>query len=592
MSMPGGPQPPTPKVLKEALGACREAFFALSVFTVAINLLVLASSIYMMQVYDRVLNSRSSETLLFLTLMVLFSYFVMSALEYVRGRLMVRMSAWLDQRLASDILTGNIVGALRRGGDRTAQGLRDLTTVRTFLTGPGIFPFMDTPPALLFLGLNYLLHPYLGLLSTVGAIILIALGIANELLTREPLQEAGKASRVAQYQADMSMRNADVLEAMGMLPGLLERLRKVNAEAIRLQAIASERAGVISAISKFTRISLQSLSLGLGAYLVMNQEATGGVMIGASIIMGRALAPAEQAIAAWNGLRNALNAYRRVSALLAATPPRGVRTKLPAPLGAVTIDNVYFAPPGLKEAVIKGISLEIKAGETVALIGPSAAGKTTLARLMVGTWTPQRGNVRLDGADLSSWEPDEVGPYIGYLPQDVELFSGTIRDNIARLGGGNDEKVVAAAKRAHAHEMILSLPNGYDTEIGDGGAFLSGGQRQRIGLARALFGDPKLAVLDEPNASLDSAAENRLLQTLFDLKSNKTTVILITHRINLVSLADKVLVMKDGQVEMYGPRDEVIAKLTKTVPQPGKDQPVPSVGDTSAPPAISIQLGR
>ncbi len=559
--------------LKAALSACRQGFVALLFFSMTINLLVLASPIYMMQLYDRVLSSRSMDTLMLLTVIVLFAFGVMSALELVRGRILVRVSSWLDRRLGGEVLTASIVAALRQGGEHSAQSLRDLSTFRSFLTGPNLFPILDAPWAPLFLGVIFLLSPLLGFLATGGAIVLFCLGLMSEKATRKPLQEAGKATMLAQYQADASVRNADVIEAMGMMPNLVRRWQRRNAEAVRFQAIAGDRAALITSVTKFIRIAIQSLILGAGAYLVIQHEATGGVMIGASIILGRALAPVEQMIGGWRSLVAARAAFRRVQAVLAALPPRGMRTLLPAPAGKITMENVVFTPRGAKEPVIKGVSFELEPGQALALIGPSAAGKTTLVRLIVGNWVPQRGSVRLDGAELQSWDADALGPHIGYLPQDVELFSGTVRDNIARMGEGSDELVIEAAQRAQAHEMILELPNGYDTEIGDGGAFLSGGQRQRIGLARALYGNPKLIVLDEPNASLDSTAENRLMQTLFQLKQQKTTIILITHRLSLVAVADKVLLMKAGAVEAFGGRDEVMSRLTRAVasgPGPGK----------------------
>ena len=554
--------------LKDAFAACRQGFIALFVFSMAINLLVLASPIYMMQLYDRVLSSRSMDTLLLLTLIVLFAFAVMAGLEWVRGRLMVRVSSWLDHRLGGEVLMGSIVGALRRGTDHSAQSLRDLATFRSFLTGPSLFPILDAPWAPIFLAVIFLLHPLLGLIATAGAITLFALAVLNEVATRKPLQQAGAAMRASQYQADASVRNADVIEAMGMMPNLVQRWRRHNAEAITLQAVAGDRVALITSVTKFMRIAVQSLILGAGAYLVVDHAATGGVMMGASIILGRALAPVEQMVGGWRSLIAARAAFQRVRAVLAASPPRQIHTQLPAPVGKVSVDGAVFAPAGAKEPVIKGVSFEIEPGEALALIGPSAAGKTTLVRLIVGNWVPQRGAIRLDGAELHTWDADALGPFVGYLPQDVELFSGTVRDNIARMGDGPDELVIEAAQRAQAHEMILELPNGYDTEIGDGGAFLSGGQRQRIGLARALYGRPKLVVLDEPNASLDSAAENRLLQTLYQLKEEKTTIVLITHRLNLVSVADKVLLLKGGLVEAFGARDDVMSKLTRAVPAP------------------------
>ncbi len=559
---------PLPTPLGDALGACRTAFGALFVFSMAINLLLLAAPIYMMQVYDRVLASRSIETLTMLTLMLMLAFLVMGALEFLRGRVMVGVSRWLDERLGPEVLTGDIIAALRRSGWRSSQGLRDLAVFRTFLTGPGVFPIMDAPWAPLFLAVLFLLHPLLGVIGTLGAVVLFALALANEIFTRNPLQRAGTAARNGQQQADMAVRNAEVVEAMGMLPALVERWRRMNTDVLALQATAGDRAGLISALSKTVRMALQSVILGAGAYLTIEHEASGGVMIGASIILGRALSPVEQAITAWKGLIGARSAYGRLRAQLTTTPERGLR--------------------GVKEPVIRNVSFTLDAGETVALIGPSAAGKTTLARLIVGNWQPQRGNVRIDGADLSIWEPDELGPHVGYLPQDVELFAGSVRDNIARMGDGPDEAVIDAAKKADVHEMILDLPQGYDTEIGDGGAWLSGGQRQRIGLARALYGEPRLLVLDEPSSSLDTMAENRLIETLAALKG-KTTVVLVTHRLNLLGLADKVLLLRNGAVGSFGPRDEVMARLSRP-PSDGPLRVVP--GAATAGGTASLQAGQ
>lgn len=551
--------------LKEALRACRYAFWSLFVFSIAINVLLLTSPLYMMQVYDRVLSSRSLATLLLLTLLMLFAFFVMSALELVRSRLMLRISAWLDQRLAGEVLAANVTNALR-GGERSAQGLRDLATFRSFLTGPGLFPVMDAPWVPLFIAVNFLLHPLLGWLSLAGAAILFSLALLNEVVTRRPLEATGAATRLALGRAEMSVRNAEVIETMGMMPALLRRWLQSNQETLRLQAKASGRAALINATSRFMRMSLQSLSLGVGAYLVIGHEATAGIMIGASIIMGRALAPVELAIGSWRGLISARSAFDRVRRLLAETPSEGERTRLPVPSGALTLDNVYFAPPGSSNFVIKGIGFSLQPGEVLGLIGPSAAGKTTLARLIVGAWTPQRGSVRLDGAELSQWDRAQLGRYIGYVPQDVELFAGTIRDNIARLGEGSDEAVIEAAKQACLHEMILDLPNGYDTEIGDGGALLSGGQRQRVALARALFGRPKLLMLDEPNSSLDTAGEAGLLQTLTALKRQGTTIVLTTHRVNLLGIADKILLLQSGAVAAFGAREDVMRRLIPAAP--------------------------
>jgi PrtD family type I secretion system ABC transporter len=548
----------------------------------------------MMQVYDRVMSSRSIETLLLLTLMATVALVVQGALEVVRSRLMVRVSNWLDARLGGELLVGDIALALQRTGFRSAGGLRDLATFRGFLTGPNVFPILDAPWVPIYLIVIFILHPVLGWISSLGAGALFALAFFSERLTREAGQRGGQAARDAQLQADLFVRNANVVEAMGMMPNLIQRWQAANRTAFQLQGAASDQMGVIAAVSRFLRMLLQTVMLGTGTYLAIEHEATGGAIMGASIIMGRALAPVEQAIGAWKALVGARIAYQRLKALLEATPPRGEKTQLPAPAGHLSLEGVVFAQQGHKEPVIKNVSFELPAGEMLAVIGASAAGKSTLAQLIVGNWKPHRGQVRLDGADLANWDADQLGRYLGYLPQDVELFDGTVRDNIARLGPGSDDEVIEAAQNACVHEMILRMPEGYDTPIGNGGSALSGGQRQRIALARALFGDPKLIVLDEPDASLDSGAENRLVETLMGLKG-KATVILITHRLSLLNLADRVLMMRGGAVEAYGTRAEVVARLTGVV----VNAPTPAQGPTmrlqaapSAGPMTVVQGGR
>ncbi len=409
---------------------------------------------------------------------------------------------------------------------------------------------------------------------------------------REPTQLAGAAARDAQNHADLFVRNANVVDAMGMMPNLVRRWQAANEKSYLLHGSASDQMGFIAAASKFLRMALQTVILATGAWLAAQHEASSGAIAGAGIIMGRALGPVDQLIGSWKGIVVARDSYQRLKALLAAAPLRGIKTKLPAPKGLLTLENVVFIQPGHREPVIKGVSFEIPPGEMLAVIGASAAGKSTLAQLIIGNWRPFRGNIRLDGADLTTWDADQVGRYLGYLPQDVELFDGTVRDNIARLGEGPDEAVIDAAQRASVHEMILKMPEGYDTQIGDGGNSLSGGQRQRIALARALYGHPKLVVLDEPDASLDSGAENRLIQTLLGLKG-KSTVVLITHRLSLLNLADKVLMLRNGAVEAFGSRAEVVQRLTGVVvnaPRP-VDAPAPApVAKPMGP--VLVQGGR
>ena len=553
-----------PLPLRQALGACRRAFVGVFVFSFAINLLALTSSLYMMQVYDRVLGSRNEVTLAMLTVMALVALLAMAGLELVRGRLMVRIGLWLDRQLGSAVLTTSIRRVLR-GGERSAQGLRDLSTFRTFLTGPNMFPLLDAPWVPLYLLVLFLLHPVLGWIATAAAAMLFGLALLNEWRTRDLLREAGAVSHRTQLGADQAARNAHALEAMGMLPALVERWQMRNAEAMALQAQASDRAGLISGATRYLRIAVYVVILGTGALLVLDHQLTSGMMVGASIILSRALAPIDQSISAWRGFVAARAAFTRLLDLLRSDAERATPTRLPDPVGDVAVEGIIWQPPGAKEPVLRGISFRLAAGEILGVIGHTGAGKTSLAHLLVGTWRPQRGHIRLDGADLSIWEAEELGPHIGYLPQDVELFAGTVRDNIARLGHGDDEAVVAAAQLAGAHEMILGLGDGYETQIGDAGALLSGGQRQLIALARALYGNPKFLVLDEPNASLDAGGETRLVQTLSALKG-RATIVLITHRLNILGLADKVLVMKSGTIEAFGPRDQIISQLTRAVP--------------------------
>ena len=555
-----------PAAMREALGACRSAFIGLFVFSFVINVLALTSSLYMMQVYDRVLASRNQVTLGMLTAMALAALLAMAGLELVRGRLMVRIGLWLDRRLGGPVLTSSIRGVLR-GGERSAQGLRDLGTFRTFLTGPSMFPLLDAPWVPLYLFVVFLLHPVLGWIATAAAVLLFGLALVNEFATRDLLRRAGMASQQTQLGADQAARHAHAIDAMGMLPAVIGRWQARNAEAMTLQAVASDRAGTIAAVSRYLRTAVYIATLGAGALLVLDHQLTAGMMVGASIILSRALAPIDQSISAWRGFVSARASFSRLLALLRSEDQRPVPTRLPAPAGNLAVDGVLWQPPGANEPVLRGISFSLEAGEILGIVGPSGAGKTSLAQLLVGTWRPQRGHVRLDGADLSLWEPEALGPHIGYLPQDVDLFAGTVRENIARLGAGDDEAVIAAAQLAGAHEMIVELPQGYETQIGDNGVLLSGGQRQRIALARALYGDPKFLVLDEPNANLDTAAENRLLQTLGALKA-RATIVLITHRLNILGLADKILLLRKGAVEAFGPRDQIISQMTRVVPIP------------------------
>ncbi|MCP1367334.1 type I secretion system permease/ATPase, partial [Halomonas sp. BBD48] len=444
--------------------------------------------------------------------------------------------------------------------------------IRQFLTGNGLFAFFDAPWVPVYLGVLFLFHPWMGIFATLAGIILLALAIANEKATKNLLAEASSEHIKAQDLANSNLRNSEVLHAMGMLPGIMGRWAGKHHEFLSKQSQASDRAGALSNASKTLRMLFQSLILGLGAYLVLEGSMTPGMMIAGSILMGRALAPIDQMIGSWKGFVSSRSAYQRLDDLLEQIPDEQRRMSLPAPHGEISIESVAAAPPGVRMATIRGINFDVPKGEHIGIIGPSAAGKSTLARVLLGIWPSQVGKVRLDGADITQWNRDELGPHIGYLPQDIELFDGTISENIARFGEVDAEKVVAAAKKAGVHEMILQLPNGYDTYIGASSGALSGGQRQRIGLARALYGNPVFVVLDEPNSNLDDNGERALSKALQQLKQEGVTLFVISHRTSVLKSMDKLLVLKDGQVSMFGPRDQVFAQFAKQNSSQGKSQ--------------------
>ncbi len=421
-------EPNTNRLLKRAIAGCVQAFWGIGLFSLAINILMLALPLYMMQVYDRVIPTRSGATLVLLTLITVVLLGVLAGLEWVRSWIMVRLSTWFDAQLAGEILSASVSMALKRGRARTAQGLRDLSGLRSFLTGPGIFPLFDSPWVPLFLIVAWILHPWLAVLGTAGAVILFGCALANEMTTRRIIDEANRVQTLALNDADSTIRNSEVVDAMGMMGNVVRRWHKLNAEALGQQSSASDRAGLISAIAKFVRLVLQVLSLGIGGYLVTQQEITPGAMIASSIILARAFAPVEQSIGAWKGWVQARASYRAVQELLKMSPTRADAMVLPRPNGKLQVENVTQTPAGAKAPILSNINFSLEPGETMGLIGPSAAGKTSLARLLVGAWAPTSGNVRLDGADMSGWDPEERGRWVGYLPQDVELFSGTVRE--------------------------------------------------------------------------------------------------------------------------------------------------------------------
>lgn len=561
--------------LEEALKLCKGAFLSAAGFSLLINFLMIIPSIYMLQVYDRVVATGNKSTLLMLTLIVIVLFITMAALEWVRSQILVKVSTRLEMLLNQRLFQIAFKQSLYSNGQRaTTQPLDDLTGLRQFLTGNGLFAFFDAPWMPVYLALLFLFHPWYGWFSIFTAILLCIVAVATEKATTKMISEANNVSMATRAALAKNLRNAEIIESMGMLGKIRQRWMVGAVKVLDLQAIASSRAGLLTALSKVIRLSSQSLILGLGAYLVIEREISGGLMIAGSILMGRALAPVDLIIGTWKGFITARDQYKRLNEVLLQMPADKEHMKLPDPEGRIQLENAVVVPPGSKVPVIKGINIGIEKGDIVGVIGPSGAGKSTLARAILGIWPTANGAIRLDGAEIFNWDREHLGNFIGYLPQDIELFEGTISENIARFGDIDPEKVVAAAKMADVHELILRFPEGYDTVIGATGGNLSGGQRQRIGLARALYGNPVLVVLDEPNSNLDEQGEAALEKALLQLKQKQTTVIIITHRNNVLSKVDKLLILNDGLLAVYGPKDQVIAHLQKQQQQAQAAVPV------------------
>ena len=547
----------------EVLRTFKSAFRTVGIFSAIINLLMLVPSIYMLQVYDRVLPSRNDITLLMLTLMMLGAYLIMSALEFVRSFMLVRLGAKLDMQLNKRVYTAAFEQNLKQGGGNAGQALQDLTAIRQFLTGNALFAFFDAPWFPIYLIVIFMFEPMLGLFALGGTAILVVLAFVNEKVSKKPLSEANSMAIASSNLATNNLRNAEVIESMGMLPNLMHRWFKMHGKFLQLQAEASEKAGIVGAVTKFVQIALQSLVLGLGALLAIEGKITPGMMIAASILLGRALSPVQMVISVWKQWSTTRSAYERLNKLLTENPPRHPGMELPKPLGAIEVEAVTAAPPGSQVAVLKGLSFGIHPGDVLGVIGPSGSGKSTLARLLVGVWPSAVGKVRLDGADIFAWNKDQLGPHIGYLPQDIELFAGTVSENIARFGDIDSAQVIEAAKRAGVHDLILHFPKGYDTLLGNDGGGLSGGQKQRLGLARAMYGDPSLIVLDEPNSNLDDVGEQALLLAVQDLRARSKTIILITHRTSIIGITNKLLLLRDGVTQMFGPTQDVLNALNE-----------------------------
>ena len=549
--------------LRQAVIELRPYFVRSAWFSVFSCLLILAPSAYMLEVYERVVNSRSHTTLAMLTLVVLGAFVLMEVLEWARSEILHGAGLELDKQMRDRVFDVIFQANLKKIAGGSAQPLNDFRTIRDFLGSPPLLALMEAPVSLVFLGLMFAISPVLGWSAVVGSIVQVFVGWLNERSTQPPLVAANRSAIAAQQYADGSLRNAQVIESMGMLRDIHRRWMAKQKEFLGLQAMASDKAGGYQAATKFLQVTMGSLLLGLGAWLLLRNQLNGGggMMIVGSVLGGRVLAPLVQIVTQWRSVVNVRDAWQRLDTLLAAVPPRPRAMPLPPPRGLLQVESLVAGAPNGNQAIIKNVAFTLPVGEVLAVVGPSAAGKTTLARLLVGLWPAMGGKVRLDGADMFTWDKTELGPHIGYLPQGVELLEGTLAENIARFGELEPAKIKAAATAVGLHEFIMSLPQGYDSAVGREGAMLSGGQRQRVALARAIYGDPVLVVLDEPNSSLDEAGDAALAAAILEQKSRGTTFVIMTHRTSVLAVADKMLVLRDGVMQAFGQRDEVLAAL-------------------------------
>jgi len=577
-------RPHAPHVRSElatALAACRSALIGVALFSGMSNILMLTGSFFMLEVYDRVLPSRSIPTLVVLCILAAGLYAALGVLDLIRGRIMVRIGNSLDEALSERVYDAIVRIPLRAGnrGD-PLQPLRDLDSVRAFLSGPGPIAFFDMPWMPIYLGICFAFHFFIGLTALIGMIILVCLTLMTEIFMRQPTKVAAESSKARNSLAEASRRNAEAITAMGMTGRVMRRWSDINRNYVANNENASDVAGGFGAVSKVIRMVLQSMLLAVGAWLVVNQQATAGVIIAGSIVGARALAPIDLVIAQWKSFVAARLGWARLNVLLAALPRREQPMQLSAPTKAFVVENVAAAPPGEQKIVLADVAFALEAGNGLGIIGPTASGKSSLVRLLVGVWQPLRGKVRIDGAALDQWSPEALGQHIGYLPQDVELFAGTVADNIARFEENADpELVIAAARAAGVHELIIGLPEGYDTQVGENGSALSAGQAQRIALARALYRDPFLVVLDEPNANLDAEGDEALTVAIRGVRDRGGIVVVVAHRPSAIVAVDLILVLNKGRMHHFGPKDEVLAKAAPRNAAPTRPlQVVPDTG--------------
>ena len=538
-------------------------------FSLIINLFLLTPSLFMFQLFDRVIGTRSKEALWLMSFLLLIALLVMGIIEVVRSRILVNANNAMDLMLAPYLLKKMVEGATSPEGNPNTYALKDLQTVRTFLTGQGIIQLLDAPWLPVYMILLYFMHPMMLNVLIIGTILMLALSIAGELLTKNPLADSNSANRLATRFVDSAMLNAEVVNAMGMQASLTRRWASLNDRVILLQTRASKWSGRISGMTKFVRQLIQAMSMAVGTYIMLGDSTFSmGFIMAGGIIFGKALGPLEYLITGWRSLLETRSAYTRLDAFVkGAGQDQPFLLEFPPPTGQIALEHVTFGIRATGKILIRDVSFSLNAGDSLGIVGPSASGKSTLARLMVGAWKPQQGFIRIDGADLASWPSERLGRHVGYLPQDIELFAGSIADNIARLDEPDSEMVIEAAKIAGLHDIILQMPHGYDTQIGEGGAVLSGGQRQRIGFARALYGNPKILILDEPNASLDTAGELALVNAMAHMKQAGTTTIFITHNPHFINNVSKLLVMQNGALAAFGPKEWVMAQLNKATQQ-------------------------
>lgn len=571
---PGTAVKPPPSVLRQELMRHAPTYRKVLFFSLVTNLLMLVPTLFMLEVYDRVINSRSTVTLLMLLLLALGAYLLMEALELVRGEVMGKVGIRIDEALRRRLFDAAFEANLKRGGVGNTQVFSDLRTLREFLPSPALMAFMDAPSSLVFLVIVFMIHPSLGLFALFGAVVQVLVAVRTEKRTMPGLTEANRAAIEAQSYATGSLRNTQVIEAMGMIGGVRRRWMETQRRFLRLQADASDQAGLNTSTGKFIQVMQGSMILGLSCWLSLQGHiAQGGIMIVASTLGGRMLTPLMQLVAQWRLVVNVRDAYARLDAVLGTELPGEPGMSLPAPKGRLTVEGVVAGAPGNPVPILRGLSLALQPGEVLVVMGPSASGKSSLARVLTGIWPASVGKVRLDGADVHAWNKEELGPHVGYLPQGVELFDGTLAENIARFSDVDRDALSRAIDMAGLSEFVESLPQGVDTRIGDDGAFLSGGQRQRVGLARAVYGMPRFVVLDEPNSSLDEAGEQALVRMLAGLKASGCAVVVMSHRANVLQVADRLLVLRDGQAVLSGPRDEVLAALQKMAAQQGQQPP-------------------